>query len=178
MNIKIELSEKSIKNAIDQINKYAKSLESKNDLVVKRLIEHGYLVARQNAQGGRDLYNVTQGISTYEQYDVNVMKGNHETRGGVSTAVVMADGKDILWLEFGTGVHFNSKPSPHPMGAELGMTIGGYGKGNGNFDSWTFVDDNGDYIVCKGNKAQMPMYKASVSMLLQAISIIQGVYKT
>ena len=62
----------------------------------------------------------------YAQVDVSV-----DNRGSVT--VVVASGEDAVWVEFGAGVYHNGSPgsSPHPHGAELGMTIGGFGKGNG-----------------------------------------------
>ena len=70
--------------------------------------------------------------------------------------IVIAQGKEAYFVEFGAGVYFNEKPSPHPKGAELGMLIGQYGDGYGNRRVWGFPE-NGTIVLTRGTPASMPM---------------------
>ncbi len=90
-------------------------------------------------------------LPRYAQVDVSV-----DNRGSVT--VVVASGEDAVWVEFGAGVYHNGSPgsSPHPHGAELGMTIGGFGKGNGKKEVWGFYE-NGELKLSHGTPARMPM---------------------
>ena len=90
-----------------------------------------------------------------------------EARQGFNGAV-----EDAVWIEFGAGVYHNGSPgsSPHPHGAELGMTIGGFGKGNGKKEVWGFYEE-GELKLSRGTPAKMPMARA-VSTVCNEISEI------
>jgi hypothetical protein len=75
---------------------------------------------------------------------------------------VVASGVDAVFVEFGAGVYHNGAvgASPHPKGAELGFTIGSYGKGRGKGRAWGFYGDGGELVITHGTPAQMPLYRA------------------
>lgn len=80
-------------------------------------------------------------------------------------------------MEFGTGVTYNGAAggSPHPWGVQNGMTIGGYGQGNGKRHVWGFYKD-GQLMLTKGFKAAAPMYTACFIVASEIDRIAQGVF--
>ncbi len=75
---------------------------------------------------------------------------------------VVATGTDAVFVEFGAGVYHNGAAgaSPHPRGAELGFTIGSYGKGRGKGAAWGYYGADGELVITHGTPAQMPLYRA------------------
>ena len=82
-----------------------------------------------------------------------------------------------MWVEFGAGVYHNGSPgsSPHPHGAELGMKIGGFGKGNGKKEVWGFYE-NGELKLSRGTPARMPMALAITTVCNDIQSIAKEVF--
>lgn len=78
-----------------------------------------------------------------------------------NVSIIIANGEDAIWVEFGAGVYHNGSAggSPHPKGSSLGFTIGGYGKGMGKKSVWGYYED-GDLRLTHGTPAVMPMYNA------------------
>lgn len=157
--ITVELTESGIDKAIKKLEEYKKDIKRKTailqDRIAKRIEEEadkGFATAVVDdlVRGG------------YQKPDVTV---NYTTRGDIS--VVVAQGEDAVWVEFGAGVYHNGNlgSSPHPRGSELGMTIGGYGQGKGKQKSWGFKDGDGTLHVTRGTPAQMPLEKAVLSVL-------------
>lgn len=157
--ITVELTESGIDKAIKELEEYKKDIKRKTSLlqdrIAKRIEEEadkGFVsaVVDDLVRGG------------YQKPDVTV---NYTTRGDIS--VVVAQGEDAVWVEFGAGVYHNGNlgSSPHPRGSELGMTIGGYGQGKGKQKSWGFKDADGTLHVTRGTPAQMPLEKAVLSVL-------------
>jgi hypothetical protein len=93
-------------------------------------------------------------------------------------SVVIADGEDAVWVEFGAGVHHNGSAgsSPHPSGAELGFTIGGYGKGRGKRETWGYYED-GELRLTHGTPATMPMYRAVKTVCDELTNITREVFQ-
>lgn len=157
--ITVELTDSGIDKAIKELEEYKKDIKRKTailqDRIAKRIEEEadkGFAsaVVDDLVRGG------------YQKPDVTV---NYTTRGDIS--VVVAQGEDAVWVEFGAGVYHNGNlgSSPHPRGSELGMTIGGYGQGKGKQKSWGFKDGEGTLHVTRGTPAQMPLEKAVLSVL-------------
>lgn len=112
-------------------------------------------------------------------------------KGGVKTAqvtvslsntddvsLVIANGEDAVWVEFGAGVYHNGSAgsSPHPEGSELGFTIGGYGKGMGKKEVWGYYE--GDELrLTHGTPAIMPMYNAVKTVCDEIADIAREVFK-
>ena len=95
-------------------------------------------------------------------------------------ATLIVSGKDLLFIEFGAGVHYNGAvgSSPHPLGASKGYTIGSYGKGNGSKDAWYYYSDTGEVVKSHGTQATMPVYKAGVEMRQQMLKIAKEVFSS
>lgn len=165
--IKINLSEQSIQNAINQIENYKRELVNKNDKFVKRLAEVGIPVISQNVASA--IGDLNKGYNAY------IRMNSFDT---YSKATLVVEGKDILFIEFGSGVHYNGAVggSPHPKGAEFGYTIGSYGEGKGKNDFWFYYADTGESIMSHGTKATMPVYKASVEIIQNIRKVAREVF--
>lgn len=96
-----------------------------------------------------------------------------------NVSIIVANGEDAVWCEFGAGVYHNgsSGGSPNPYGSGLGLTIGSYGKGKGSQKAWGFADENGNIVITHGTPATMPMYKALLKVANKSISIARKVFK-
>ncbi len=169
MRINIELSQKSIQSAIKQIENCRDNLIRKNREFVKRLGEVGIPVIDSNiaaAAGDSD--------KTHDAY----IKIN--SFGDYAQATLIVSGKDLLFIEFGAGVHYNGAvgSSPHPLGASKGCTIGSYGKGNGSKDAWYYYSDTGEVVKSHGTQATMPVYKSGVEMRQQMLKIAREVFSS
>lgn len=165
--IPINLSRKSIQKAIDELNQYRDDLYRKNDEFVKRLAELGIPIIDQNissAAGDSD-----KSHNTYIKLN---------SFGDYSQAVLITEGIDILFIEFGAGVFYNGSAgsSPHPKGEEFGYTIGSYGKGHGKNDFWFYYADSGESVMSHGTESTMPVYKASVEIMRNIRKIAQDVF--
>lgn len=167
--ISFNLSVDSIQKAIDEVERYKQRLVSKNDEFVRRLAEVGIPVIDQRisaAQGDSDKnHNTYIRINSFGTY---------------SQAVLVVEGKTILWIEFGAGIHYNGAAgsSPHPKGQELGYTIGSYGKGQGANDFWFYTADTGESVMSHGTEATMPVYSASVEIQRRIREIARQVFSS
>ena len=108
--ISISLSQKSIQNAIKEIEAYKRQFIDRNELFVRRLAELGIPVIDQNiaaAQGDSD-----KNHNTYIKIN---------SFGSYSEAKLVVEGSDLLFIEFGSGIHYNGSAgtSPHPKGEEF-----------------------------------------------------------
>ena len=141
--------------AIREINEYKRDFIRKTEQLREKVAEF----IRKDAQSefnGAILDDLLSGGARYADVDVSVSDEG-------SVTLVIANGEDAIWVEFGTGVYHNghSGSSPHPKGSELGFTIGGYGKGRGKKETWGFYED-GELMFTHGTPSVMPMYSAMV----------------
>lgn len=167
--IKMSLSQSSIRQAIDELNQYKESLKSKNDLFVRRLAEVGIPVIDQRisaAKGDSD-----KNHNTYIKLN---------SFGDYSQAELIVEGRQILFIEFGSGIFHNTPAgtSPHPKGEEFGYTIGSYGKGHGKDEFWYYQADTGEYVRSYGTQATMPVYSASVEIRARIQEIAREVFSS
>ena len=168
--ISFGLSTTEINRAIREVEKFKKEFEKKVETYRDRVAEAIAANAEINfASSSMD--DVIKGDTRKPNVTVSVSK-----RGDI--AVVVADGEDAVWVEFGAGVYHNGSPgsSPHPNGSELGFTIGSYGKGYGKANAWGYYDFNGELIITRGTPASMPMYNAVQQVSKEAISIAKEVF--
>ena len=101
-----------------------------------------------------------------------------DDRGTVT--LVIANGEDAVFMEFGAGVYYNGAvgSSPNPWGAGLGFTIGSYGKGYGKRNAWGFAGADGNLHLTHGVPASMPLYKAVMAVSGDIARIARGVFST
>lgn len=169
--ITIELTESGIDKAIKELEEYKKDIKRKTALLQDRIAKR----IEEEADKGFASAVVDDLVrGGYQKPDVTV---NYTTKGDIS--VVVAQGEDAVWVEFGAGVYHNGNlgSSPHPRGSELGMTIGGYGQGKGKQRSWGFKDEEGTLHVTRGTPAQMPLEKAVLSVLDELPQMAKEVFE-
>ena len=126
--IRFSLSESEIDRAIRELNAYKQDLIRKAELLRQRVAE---MISNEAQKGfnGAIVSDLIGDEARYPHVDVAV-----ETSGKITLVIARnkeADSNDAMWVEFGAGVYHNGSAgsSPHPKGAELGFTIGGYGYG-------------------------------------------------
>lgn len=165
--ISISLSQRSIQNAIKEIEAYKRQFIDRNELFVRRLAELGIPVIDQSiamAQGDSD-----KNHNTYIKIN---------SFGSYSEAKLVVEGSDLLFIEFGAGIHYNGSygTSPHPKGEEFGYTIGSYGKGQGKNDFWFYYADTGEAVMSHGTESTMPVYRASQEIIQNIRRIAREVF--
>ena len=168
--IKIGLNTKDINRAIKELEKYKQDTLNKVEMFRKRLADELADLA-QSGFNSAMMDDLTSGGSRKPEVTVDVTDN-----GNVS--VVIANGEDAIWCEFGAGVYHNGSvgSSPHPKGVELGYTIGSYGKGYGKGRAWGYYED-GVLKITRGTPASMPMYNAMKEVIVKAESIAREVWK-
>ncbi len=176
--IKVDLSSRGIQQAINEIKQYKRDLEKKceklRESVAERLAEESQkgftgAIVEDNVKHvvGKDSSSAEKRLA-----DVHVSVDN---RGSVT--VVVADGEDAVWVEFGAGVYHNGSvgSSPNPHGNELGFTIGSFDKGNGKKKAWGYPDGDG-YTITRGTKAVMPMTTAVTTVINEMPELVREVF--
>lgn len=159
-----------------ELMEYRDSLQEKTDLFVKRLAEAGIpVIDEKMAQANFtvDEKGIRSGSDTNHNTYVKL-----NAFGDYSQATLVVEGADLLFIEFGSGVHYNGAAgtSPHPKGAEFGYTIGSYGDGHGRQDTWGYIDDSGSLVLTHGTEATMPMYSAYLKIMEDYIDIAKEVF--
>ncbi len=161
------LSAKSLANAAKAVDRYAKQFNIKHAEFVRELTKAGIQVMYDN------LYGYGDSEPPQPQDNPRVYVG---VKGGVLSATLRLRGEDVAFVEFGAGVHYNGTGSPHPLGVELGYTIGSYGHGQGTQDHWWYEDENGITVISYGTEATMPMYKADQHIRNNFVDIAKRVF--
>lgn len=155
--ISLKLNDKDINRAIREVKKYKRDFIKKSNLFRKRVADEIAKLAQRRFDSSGVDDTLTGGL---RQADVKVDVSDN---GNIS--VVIAQGEDAVWCEFGAGVYYNGAvgSSPNPYGAKNGLTIGSYGKGHGKQSVWGYYADPGDkstLVLTHGTQATMPMYRA------------------
>ena len=168
--IRFGLGVTDINSAIREGNKFKQDFRNKVDTYRKRIAEELAVQASLNF-GNAVVDDVIHGSPRRPDVAVTVSE-----RGSIS--VVVAEGEDAVWCEFGAGVYHNGSvgSSPNPYGNDLGFTIGSYGKGYGKKQAWGYYDENGDLVITRGTPASMPLYNAAQEVMRKAIEIAKEVF--
>lgn len=163
---KAKLSTDSIRNLINDLKGYKHGLIDKQEVFINRLTEIGIPIIdeRMFTAGDSD-------PTHYTHIEIQSFQGYMRAR-------LVVEGEDLLFIEFGAGAHYNGAPgtSPHPLGAEMGYTIGSYGYGQGAKDYWYYVDDSGVARRSYGTRASQPVYQAGLEMRRQMVKIAKEVF--
>ena len=170
--ISFSLSENGVDKALQELQAYKQELTEKTNTLRQRVAERLREEAEQGFNGAI-VDDIIKG-GTPIKAQVSVTIDDRET-----VTVVVADNTNghAVWVEFGAGVYHNGSAgsSPHPRGAELGFTIGGYGKGYGRKKVWGY--DNGDGLkLTHGTPARMPMSQAMNTVINDIVSIAREVF--
>lgn len=162
----IELSQKSIQDAINQIEAYKQSLTGKVDVFLSRLADIGLKVVQATMAS----------ISPEE-------KGSYwteEVKRPPNGVAIVLGGDKVLFVEFGAGVIYSNPQNP--KASELGYGVGTYPDQKYAWNmtkwggGWWYTDDSGESHHSYGNPAYMPMYKAEVEILAQIRSVAREVF--
>lgn len=172
--IKCGLSSKEIDKVIKEIEKFKEDFRKKVDIYRNRIADEIKEIASLNFSNSMVDDVVSGGSSRRPDVKVSVSK-----RGDI--LVVVADGEDAVWCEFGAGVYHNGSvgSSPNPYGSELGFTIGSYGKGYGKAQAWGYYTDpdtKTGLVITRGTPATMPMYNAVQEVLRKSVEIAREVW--
>lgn len=168
--ISVSLSESGIEKAIQELLAYKQEIIRKTELLRQKVTARLADEARSGFNGA--IVDDLTGKNNPRLADVNVSVDDRD-----NVSVVVAEGEDAVWVEFGAGVYHNGSvgSSHHPKGAELGFTIGGYGKGNGKKKIWGFYED-GELRLTHGTPARMPMSQAMNTIINDIVSIAREVF--
>ena len=145
----MNLSSKSIRAAIAELETYKDSLDAKTAKLLEELANIGVKEASVRFttamyDGKNDSYVTLETIP-----------------GGYC---IKAEGKAVAFIEFGAGVYHNpGEPYPNPRPSGI-VGIGEYGMGHGKRQAWGFRDEDGELVITHGNPAAMPMWYASEEM--------------
>ena len=162
----------SIDAAVKEIRDYADWVKRKTDELRERV---AYFIAKDasavfnTAVAEDDLW---EGAIT-GSVDVVV-----EDNGNMT--LVIANGEDAVFMEFGAGVYYNGAvgSSPNPLGPTLGFTIGSYGFGYGKKEVWGYTGDDGRLHLTHGTPASMPLYRALQSVVNDIEQIAREVFSS
>lgn len=167
--IKVGLSKSELDRVLREVEQYKLWLNERIAMLIEKVAQEIATEAESNFSSAVAEILLREGRRNAE-VSVRV-----ENQGDVT--LVIADGEDAIWCEFGTGVYYNGSvgSSPHPRGQELGYTIGTYGKGHGARQVWGWKED-GVLKLTRGIPAQMPLYKAVRSIAERLDTIAQEVF--
>ena len=173
--IDIKLTSKDIDRAIKELDTYKKDFLKKVDTFRERLAKEITDIAQAGFNSAM-VDDILPGYGSSRTADVTV---DYSSTGNVT--VIVANGKDAIWVEFGAGVYHNGSvgSSPHPQGSKLGYTIGSYGKGFGKGNVWGYYadpDGKTGLVLTHGTPATMPLYNAMKTISDKAVSIAKEVF--
>lgn len=162
---------KDFDKVIKALQEYKESLDNKAQLIVSKLADIG--IKAVNVQVGS--------ISPfYKGEDLRTDKDLIMTENGW-TAIISMSGSQALFIEFGAGVTFNTSKgsSLHPVGEELGYTIGSYNPSSPHAtdpNGWWYMDQWGEWQHTYGTPTFAPMYNSSLVMLTEIQKVAKEVF--
>lgn len=173
--IHVSLNSQSIRDAIRELREYKKEIKRKAELLRQQIaLEIG--VAAESKFKSAVVDDLLSAPARMANVSVTV-----EDNGRAS--VVIANGTDAVWVEFGAGVYHNGGESmigksPHERGSDLGFTIGSMGE-KGKKNVWGFYEGEGDdktLILTHGTPASMPMYNSMMEVCDRISEIAREVF--
>ena len=167
------LSTGEIDKAIKELQQYKRWLNARAKVLCERLAERGLLIA--SVYFGEAVYDGTNDVSV-----------KLDDRG--NKMAIVADGYTVLFIEFGTGVTFQTY---HPKREELGVgDVGSYGYHLGLLNGgWRYPEEHGagtngepdpdhpGYIHTYGNPANMSMYNTGKDLRREVEQIAREVFQ-
>lgn len=160
--ISFGLSQKSIKEAIRQIEEYKEELNQKVVEFTEALAKKGELVALSKIEEsplGRKTITL-RSETTQEDAGCKVII---VATGQTFSSEDYPSFNTLLAVEFGSGIHHN--PEPNPKANELGYGVGTFpGQTHAFEDGWYYLGEDDKWHYTHGVKATMPMYSATVEI--------------
>lgn len=155
------LDASSVDAAVREIQEYAKWVQTKAEALAKRLAAYGLTQVRIG-------YNA----AVYdEDKHIEVSVANR----GDNTYVITAEGRDVLFLEFGAGVRYGDG---HPLNGDLGMGPGTY-PGQTHVPEpgfWWYTGEDGESHFSVGNAPSMVMYLTGMELEREVERIAMEVF--
>ena len=162
MKIKVRLSDAGLRDAERQIQEYKATLNKKAQEFAKALADKGLDVAKVRFANAE--YAGSNNVSCHVEQNGN-------------TCTIVAEGKSVAFIEFGTGVSHSAYGGELPAGVG---EHGTYGKWNGQHKRWYYygesgnagtpvkqVDGKGQLNYTSGNEPAMAMWGAVEEMASQ-----------
>lgn len=168
MVIRMSLDPASIGAAIKQLEDYKNDLPDKAEQIRKRVTEELQKLVAEGFNGA--VYDDV----LHEGMKVPDVEVTVDERDNVS--VIIAHGKEAVFVEFGAGVYYNPSGSPHPSRPSGIVNIGEYGKGYGKRKIWGYYK-NGELKLTHGTPASAPMYHALKAIAEKLPDIAREVFK-
>ena len=165
--INVPISAKGFSDLLKRITPLTSEITAKNRLFVERLATIGIPII--NAKISESEGDSEKGHSTY----ISVTNEGD----GVSTATLYVQNRDILFIEFGAGIHYNNSKKKNEKASELGYGVGSYPNQKHAFDEhgW-YYEDHGVKVHSYGTEATMPMQSASEEIISQIRRIAREVF--
>lgn len=164
--ITIGLSQSSINQAVKDIQAYKERLLRKLELFTTMLENDGIEIAK-----------AWVGASMGDSTDAYVYGTQVDRSGNICRAKIMMTGKDVLFIEFGAGIYYNSSDPPHA--GEFGYGVGTYpNQTHALEDSWWYEDEFGQSKMSRGTQATYPMYHAAENIRNEAIKKALEVFRS
>lgn len=165
-SITIKLNSKGIRDAIKEIEKRRAlltddSLTRLRQAIAERIRNYATAVATGAILDDTYMVYEKGGVHSASPIlanDINITY--HE--GPDNVTFVVSTGKDMVWLEFGAGIHYNGAAGTYPnkLHGNVGaLAIGTYGSLHGANESWFFSKDGVRYRT-HGTPAVMPLLHA------------------
>lgn len=166
--IKVPFSVDGLTKLANNFQKYTDNIIRKNQYFVERLATLGIPVI--DAKIAESQGDSEKGHSTHI-----------EIQGlGQSTcmAKLVVNNKDILFIEFGAGIHFNNAKKNNPKAAELGYGVGSYPGQTHAFNEkgWYYTNGAGSAIHSFGTEATEPLQSAVVEIISRIEEIAREVF--
>lgn len=160
-----DLSEEGIDNLIRQLEQYRRDLQRKCSLLVQRLCQEGIPVV--------DAYIAASKGDSNKAHTTEVsLDGN----GNIQMASLILKGPDILFIEFGAGIHYNNG-NAHPKAGEFGYGVGTYpGQTHAINPGYWWYKDGETLHFSQGTQATMPMYNASLEIMRKVNDVAHEVF--
>lgn len=151
------LDPESLRKAAREVRAYRAQFEQKQEEFLRRLGEAGQQVAKARFDAALADYD---GEKTPIEVRLN--------QDG-STAELIASGRIVAFLEFGTGIS-------HPEHSSGLFQHGTYGKGYGKRRMWGFYDGDGEKVLTSGNDPAEAMTGAVQEMAERLTEIAREVF--
>ena len=157
----MSLNTSSIKNAIKELKAYRDSIDAKKYRLLEELTKIGLKEA-----------SIRFTTAIYDGVNDSSVRAEL-THFGYR---IVAEGKAVAFIEFGSGVYHNpGEPYPNPRPEGI-VGIGEYGKGLGKRQAWGYTDETGELVITHGNPAAMPMWYASEEMRNAIVKTFKEVF--
>ena len=172
--IKFELSTDSIDKAIAELERYRKSLETKQQILMERLGKLGKDVVAEIMLGVPDEIKLSNDSDYQTDYKV-----------GDGTVIIYLHGEKVAFVEFSAGITYGITGSEYPTEAGAPYGMGTYNPESDNWKNpggWWYHDPTNPKankygsVHTWGNRAYMPMYHAEEAIIIDAVRIAKEVF--